>query len=236
MSGSAYKLTILLKAQEQLAPDAFADEWLRLEHQQPLDRPGLVRHVFDRPLALPPLTPKGAAAPYDAAVETWWRRKNDAADWVTSRQFEDAWLPPRLELLQERPAAVGGAPQLIWEREPATGAQPARFLSLPVAQRRLTIEEFIDHWTGVHAQLALDGPGTRARLVSVEATPGRTAPPAKFARTRYDGVGASTFESAQALAAELASEHYAECVLPDQPRFCDPASSAAMLTTPITLR
>ena len=150
-------------------------------------------------------------------------------------QFADRWLPDHLELLAEPPAAIGGAPELIWERELPVDATPVRLLVLPVALRRMRFADFVDHWTSQHAQLALGGPQTKERLVSLEHTPAPIAPPARFARTRYDGVGAITFESPEALAAEFSSDHYQQVVAPDELRFTDPAFSAALITEPVTL-
>lgn len=236
MAGTAYKLTILLKARAGLSPESFADAWLGVEEQQPLEAGGLVRHTFDRPLAGPTPVAAAPAAPFDAAVETWWQRKNDAADWVVAREFEDHWLPEHLELLAEPPTAVGGVPELVWGRDLPAGTTPVRVLVLPVAQRRLRFDDFVARWTGEHARLALDGPGAKERLVSLEHTPAPMAPPARFPRTRYDGVGAITFASTEALAAELSSEHYQQVLAPDELRFLDPAFSASLLTEPVPLR
>ncbi|MCK6212115.1 EthD domain-containing protein [Georgenia sp. EYE_87] len=235
MTTIAYKLTILLKARDGLTPEEFTLAWLNLEEKRPLDAAGLVRHTFDRPLPGRPPASGAETAPFDAAVETWWQRKNDAADWVVSRQFEDRWLPDHLELLAGPPAAIGGIPELIWQRELPCDAAPVRILVLPVALRRLRFGDFVDHWTNRHAQLTLDGPQAKERLVSLEHTPAPIAPPARFARTRYDGVGAITFESPEALAAEFSSDHYQQVLAPDKPRFTDPTFSAALLTEPIVL-
>ncbi|KAB1652846.1 EthD domain-containing protein [Pseudoclavibacter chungangensis] len=231
----AYKLTLLLKRRPDSSPDAFADAWLDLDRRHPLITTGLVRYVFDR--ALPGVSPiaGAAAAPYDAVIETWWTRKSDAADWVVSHAFEDGWLAPRSELLAERPAAVAGAPTLVWEREVTEDMSPVTVIVLPVARRSLRFDEFVDHWTGAHAQLALGGPETEDRLVRLEDTPAPTPPPSRFLRTRYDGVGAITFASYEALAAEFGSDHYRDDVAPDEIRFTDAAVSCAFVGSPIDL-
>lgn len=235
MTGAAYKLTVLLKIREGLTPEDFAGAWQAREEKQPLDGPGLVGHTFDRPLVGDFPVAAARTSPFDAAVETWWQRKNDAADWVVSRQFVERWLPERLELLAEPPAAIGGVPELIWERELPSGANPVRLLVLPVALRRLRFDDFAERWISRHAQLALDGPQTKDRLVRLEDTPAPIAPPARFAHTRYDGVGAITFESPEALATELSSVYYRQVLAPDEQRFADPAYSAALIAEPVTL-
>ncbi|MGX5697151.1 EthD domain-containing protein [Agromyces soli] len=231
----AYKLTLLLKRQPELPLEEFSRSWLELERAKPLISPGLVQYVFNR--ALPGGSPiaGAAASPYDGVVETWWTRKNDAADWAVSRGFEESWLAPRFGLLAERPAAVGGAPQLIWELEQTEAMTPVTAIVLPVARRSLRFDEFVEHWTSSHAALALGGPGTKDRVIRLEDTPAPIAAPSRFTRTRYDGVGAVTFASAEALAAEFASEYYRDVVAPDEPRFTDISTSAVFVGERIDL-
>ena len=231
MGDIAYKLTILLTRREGATPEDFVEQWLEVERRDPVAAPGLVRYVAHRPVGGSSPIAGAPAAPYDAAIETWWRRKNDAADWVTSGAFEQGWLPERLPLLAGRPAAVGGEPRVVWERESPAGASPITVLVLPVALQRLRFQDFVAHWTGAHAQLALSGAHTRERLLRIEDTPAPTAPPSWFARTRYDGVGALTFTSTAALAEEFADEHYARHVAPDERRFTDVGMSRALLVT-----
>lgn len=138
-------------------------------------------------------------------------------------------------MLAGQPAAIGGVPRLLWGREVSGKAGEVKVIVLPVGLRRLRFQEFVDHWTGVHAQLALGGPRTKERLVRLEDTPAVGAP-SLFERTRYDGVGTLTFESRDALAAEFGSDYYRENLAPDESRFADPALSAGLLTSPVTLR
>jgi len=236
MPGIAYKLVILLKAREGLSPEAFADAWLSLDASCPIAADGLVRTVFDRPLRGTSPIANAPNAPYDAALETWWRRESDAVDWAASREFEERWLPQRMALLAARPAAIGGPPQVIWEREQPAGSSPVTVLALPVALRSLRFQQFVDHWTGPHAELALGDPHTKKRLVRLEDTPAPTAPPVQFDTTRFDGIGAITFESAEALAASFSSDYYREHLAPDEPRFTDSTLSAAILTRGTDLR
>ena len=235
MTTIAYKLTLLLTAREGLSPDNLADAWLELEERQPLQAAGLVRHTFDRLLPVPSPITGAPPAPFHAAVETWWQRKNDAASWVVSRKFEEEWLPDRLALLAGPPAAVGGAPEVAWERDLPEDATPVRVFALPVALRRLRFAEFVDHWTTEHTRLALEAPQAKDRLVSLEYTPAPIPPPGQFARTRYDGIAAVTFESADALAAEFTSDYYEQVLAPDERRFTDTAFSAALVTEPVAL-
>lgn len=235
MHDIAYKLTILLQRRPDIGPDDFAQRWLEAEAADPVDSGGLAGYVFDRPQESGSPLPAGAAPTFDAAVETWWQRKNDAADWVVSPAFE-RWLTTRLPLLAARPAAVGGEPQVIWERDLPPGAAPVKLLVLPVALRRLRFQDFVSHWTGTHAALALAGPGAQDRLVRLEDTPAPISPPSRFQNTRFDGVGAITFESAAAARTEFEGDYYRSTLAPDEQRFVDAAFSAALLTTPIALR
>nr|WP_274637171.1 EthD domain-containing protein [Microbacterium bovistercoris] len=231
----AYKLTLLLTRRSELSQSAFVDAWLTRERRRPIVATGLVRHVFHAPVPGQRPIVGADAAPYDAVVETWWKRTNDAADWVTSHEFEQQWLVDRGELLGERPAAVGGRPNLIWERELTDAMTPVTVIVLPVARGSLRFSEFEDHWTGAHAQLALAGPGAKSRLVSIEDTPAPVPPPACFTSTRYDGVGAITFASPEALAAEFDNAWYREQLAPDERRFTNPDASSALVCTPIDL-
>lgn len=231
----AYKLTLLVTRKPELTDDEFADAWLDLDRRHPLVVPGLVRYVFNRRVGGRPPIAGASESPYDAVIETWWTRKNDAADWVVSRDFEEGWLPPRMALLAERPAAVAGEPLVLWEREVTDDMEPVTAILLPVSRRSLRFQDFVTHWTGRHAELALGGAHTRERVVRLEDTPAPLTPPSRFTRTRYDGVGAVTFESIDALADEFGSEWYRDEVAPDEPRFTDPSVSAVFVGTRIDL-
>ncbi|ALJ21390.1 EthD domain-containing protein [Microbacterium sp. No. 7] len=233
MSSPAYKLTLLLKAREGLDPDVFADRWLKLEAADPLTAPGLVGHVFNRPLlGVAPIV-NASSGVYDAAQETWWERKNDAADWFVSRAFP-AWLALRTPLLAARPDAVGGQPNVIWEQAEEEPGETVKVITVPVARRSLTVGEFSEYWTGTHAELALQGPGTKERLVRLEDTPAQPTP-SPFTKNRYDGVGAITFSSEAALAAEFDSDYYRNTLAPDESRFSDPVFSTVLVTRPVAL-
>lgn len=235
LSGITYKLVILLKAREGVSLDTFADAWLALEARASIVGDGLVRAVFARPLSGPSPIANASTAPYDAALETWWQREDDAFGWASSRDFEQRWLPQRLALLAGPPAAIGGQPQMIWAREQPAGLAPVTVLVLPVARRNMGFPAFVEHWTGLHARLALGDPHAEERLVRLEDTPSAAVPPA-FRKTRYDGVGALTFASLQALAASFTSDYYHEHLAPDEQRFTEPLFSVAFLTQGIELR
>jgi hypothetical protein len=236
MPDAGYKLVILLKVRPGLTSVAFTDAWVQLEREDQVSPTGMLRYAFDAPLAGPSPIENARVAPFDAAIETWWDTKNSAADWVVSRTFVEQWLPRRLELLASRPTAVGGIPELIWERDQPAPTTAVKVLVLPVAARRLRFQEFAHHWTGEHARLALGGPGTKDRLLRLEDTPAPSAATSRFEAGIYDGVGALTFISLDALAAEFGSEYYRTTLAPDEPRFTNPAASAALLTTEIALR
>ena len=235
MPAAGYKLVILLKADPALTADAFADAWVKLELEDQVTSPGMLRYAFDAPIVGPSPIENAPTAPFDAAVETWWDKKNSAADWVVSRAFVEQWLPRRLELLASHPTAIGGIPQVIWERGEPVPQGAVKVLVLPVAARRMRFQEFVDHWTGEHARLALGGPHTKDRLLRLEDTPAPMPATSRFAAGLYDGVGAITFASLDALAAEFGSEYYHSTLAPDELRFTNPAASAALLTREIPL-
>ncbi len=221
----AYKLTMLLTRRPDLAPEQFVEDWLSLERSDPLEAQGLERYSVIRPIASDSPITGAQPALYDAVIETWWARKNDAADWVISRDFADAWLPPRLELLAERPAAIGGEPVVVWERAETADMAPVTVTVLPVSLRTLRVDDFVEHWIGTHARLALAGPGAEDRLVRLEDTPSRVAPPSRLTRTRYDGFGVVDFASIDALREEFGSDYYREVLAPDELTFTDPEMS-----------
>jgi hypothetical protein len=235
MTAIAYKLVLLLRRRPDLTPEAFADAWLALEESDPIAPRGLIRRVFDRPFAGEAPIANAAASPYDAAEESWWEQKWDTAEWTGSHEHRDRWLLRRLELLAEPPSAIGGAPLLLWERDGGIPEGAVKILVLPVARRGLTTQEFRDHWTGTHAELALGGPRTKERLARLEDTPSDSAP-SLFKRTQYDGIGAITFESAGTLRAEFESDYYHQVLAPDEARFTNPDFSRALLTTEVSLR
>lgn len=232
---ATYKLTLLLTRHPELTADQFADAWLALERHRPLVASGLEGYVFNRAILGDSPIIGAPAAPYDAVIETWWRRKNGAADCVVSREFENDWLAPRLELLADRPAAVGGEPVLVWQRDETASTDPVKIFVMPVARRNLRFGEFVEHWLGTHSKLALSGPGTRERLLRIENTPAAVSPPSRFVSTRYDGIGALTFVSPDALRAEFGSAYYGNVMVPDEARFTNTVSSVAFVGKPIDL-
>jgi len=229
MTDIGYKLVILLKSRDGTTPAEFTDAWAQLDRTDPASSAGLLRYAFDAPIVSASPIENAPRAPFDAAVETWWDRKNSAADWVVSPAFEQ-WLNQRLELLAGRPTGVGGIPQVIWESDEPTPASAVKILILPVAARRLRFAEFADHWTGAHARLALGGPHTKERLLLLEDMPAPAPTTSRLERGRYDGVGAITFASLDALSAEFGSDYYRSTLAPDELRFTNPAESAALLT------
>ncbi|MBW9120493.1 EthD domain-containing protein [Microbacterium trichothecenolyticum] len=230
----AFKLVLLLRSSDAHDADAFTQAWSQLDAEHPLEASGLVAAAFNAPVAgRVPISHIGAA-PFDAAFETWWTRKNDAADWVVSHAFSEEWLPRRQDLLAVRPTGIGGAPQVLWESDAPVPPQAVKVFTLPVSRRRLSFAEFSEHWTGPHAQLALDGPGTRERLLRLEDTPAPLAVSTRLERGRYDGVGALTFASLDALEAEFATEHYREKLAADELVFTEPEFSAGILTREIS--
>jgi hypothetical protein len=227
---AGYKLVVLLPAPLEMSTGRFADAWDDLDHRSPASAPGLIRYVFNEPMAEPPPIANAGHPPFVAAAETWWDRKNSAADWVVSASFRNEWLPPRLELLGRRPTAVGGIPQLIWEAPEQPGPDAVTVFTLPVASQRLRFQEFVDHWTGPHARLALSSPGVEHRLLRLEDTPAPKPATTQLEHGRYDGVGTLTFASLDALRAEFDSDYYRSELAPDELRFTTPTASHALLT------
>lgn len=228
---TGYKLTLLLRRRDGLTPDGFADAWLARDRHPPT-APGLVRYAVVRALDRTSPIAGASRAPYDAAVETWWTHQDHAENWVGSPGFSHEWLPSRRALLADPPRALAGNPVLVWERE-AWDDQAAQItlITLPVARAGLSSEEFVAHWAGAHAQLALGGPGTKDRLLRLENTPATEKPPSPFTPAPYDGAGAITFASAEAVAEEFGSAHYREFLAPDEPRFTDTARSDVFIGT-----
>jgi hypothetical protein len=230
MPDAAYKLVIAMTTREGIAPEEFVNGWRAATDVEP-DRPaGLLDSTLDAPSSMPAPITNVAASPFDAAWESWWSRKNDAADWIVSRDFQEGWLPRRLSLLAGLPTAVGGVPQLLWETEQASAPGAVKIVVLPVAARRLRFQEFVAHWTVDHARLALASPGIGERLIRLEDTPAPIPSTSRLARGRYDGVGTLTFASAEALAAEFEGDYYRDVLTVDESRFTDPAFSAAFVT------
>lgn len=232
---AVFKLTMLLTRRADLTAEAFGEAWLELERRQPISAAGLERYVVDVALPTTAAVPGAAPAPYDAVVESWWTRKNDAADWFVSRTFDREWMPPRRELLAEIPAAIVGEPVVLWETQAAVDDEPVTVITLPIARRGLGRAVFTEHWVGAHAELALAGPGAKERLVRLEDTPAPLAPPTRFTRTNCDGVGAITFRSLAALADEFSSAHYREQLVPDEARFTNTEASSVFVGTPVVL-
>lgn len=234
MTDVGYKLVVLLKSRDDLSPAAFTDAWAQREKEDPTASVGLLRHAFNAPIASASPIENAPTARFDAAVETWWDKKNSAADWVVSPAFA-TWLNLRLGLLAGRPTGIGGIPQVIWQSDEPIPASAVKILILPVAARRLRFAEFAEHWTGEHARIALDGPDSKERLLRLEDTPAPAPATSRLERGRYDGVGAITFASLEALRAEFGSDYYRSMLAPDELRFTNPAASAALLTREMQL-
>ena len=233
MSDVGYKLVLLLRSSDALAPGEFAPAWAEQERHSPTSAAGLLRSVLDAPIPLAAPVATAATSPFDAAVETWWDKKNSAADWVTSREFRERWMPGRRGLLGAAPMAVGGIPQVIWAADEDAGDETVKVVTLPVSSRRLRLQDFAERWTVDHARLALSGPGFTQRVRRIEYTPAPLRPPPIFAIGRYDGVGAITFASIDALRAEFESDYYRTTLAPDETRFADPTASAAFVTVEV---
>ena len=230
---AGYKLVLLLKSVDVLEPDDFTHAWVEQERQTPTSSHGLLRTAFGGPSAH--ASPVASGSPFDAVLETWWDKKNSAADWVTSREFREAWLPRRLELLASRPTAVGGIPHALRTSEQTAGLSCVKVVVLPVSSGRLRFHEFTGMWTGDHARLALAGAGTAERVLQLEYTPAPLNPPSIFNCGPYSGVGAITFASMEAVTAELESDYYRTTVAPDEARFTDAAASASFVTVEVAL-
>lgn len=232
---AAYKLTVLLKRRADLDADSFADAWLEVDRGYPPIAPGLERYVFNRRVSGPHPIADLPSAPYDAVIETWWRRKNDAADWVVSHAFENGWLGRRRAMLAERPAAVAGQPVVGWERPLTDEMSPVTVFTLPVARRNLRLGEFSERWVGVYSGLVLASPVAQEGIVRCELTPALLGAPSRFERTRFDGVSAVTFVSAEALVAAYDSEHRRTMVVPGERDLVDPVFSGRFIGTPVDL-
>lgn len=213
----AYKLGLLLNRRTDFEQEAFADSLLELERSAPVDVAGLLGYAvtivegggFD-----------GTGEPrYDAIIETWWTRKNNAADWIVSREFESDWLAPRLLLTADRPVAVGGSPTVSFDREVVDETSLVQLVVLPTSPRSLRFDQFVENWTQTHAQLALNGPESRANIVRIEDVPSPIAPPSRFRAARHDGVGVIVFESRGAFEKETSSGYFRERVAPDVANF-----------------
>jgi len=227
----AYKLVILLARDPQRDRHDFAAELLELERTAPIAAAGLLRSVVTTGLAA---VDPADESPFDAAIETWWARKNDAADWVVSRAFEYEWLAPRMRLLAALPHAIAGEPGRRWEAEEPYPEGAVQLIALTTAVRSLRKDEFATAYAR-HADLALAGEESTARIASLEFTTAPLAPPSRFSADRYDGVGTIVFASADALAAEVASEHYRDVVAPDAAAFSHAATSDVMVGTPTVI-
>ncbi len=72
-----------------------------------------------------------------------------------------------------------------------------KLVNLLVRKEELTHEEFLERWTGDHADLARDLPGLRKYTTSVPSDPEKAG---------YDGIVELYFEDSSALAAAFDSE------------------------------
>src|SRR5206468_8927367 len=100
-----------------------------------------------------------------------------------------------------------------------------------LARRRadFTRQQFQDYWIETHIPLALGGPHTRERLLSLELCLPNDVPIAATRAALFDGASAMFFESAAAFQSEFAGEYYREVLANDEPRFSDGANSRALM-------
>lgn len=214
---AAYKLTLLLNKRAELESAVFADQLLELERSEPATATGLLKYV----ITIVDVADSDNAPEYDAVIETWWARKNDAADWAISREFESEWWARRSEVLADRPVAVGGQPQVALEREPNDSDAAVQVVTVVTALRKLRFDRFVEIWTDAHSTIALGEPESQQHIVRLEDTPARIAPPSQFRADRYDGIGVVAFESRAALEAETSSDYYRDQVAKHAENFCD---------------
>ncbi|RRJ86604.1 hypothetical protein EG850_08120 [Gulosibacter macacae] len=224
----AYKLVILLTRSPEITREEFARRIVDLESTAPVSKGGLQRRVVTTGLAT--VDPE-SESPFDAAIETWWTRKNDAADWVVSQTFENDWLAPRLPLLACRPHAIAGepaAPRPNGEDYPQGAVQ---LIALTTSMRSRRKDEFAAAYVR-HAELASSGLESGARITRLEFVPAPLAAPSRFSVDRYDGVGTIVFAAESALADEVAKAYYRDVVVPDAARFSDIGYSHILVGSP----
>ena len=86
-----------------------------------------------------------------------------------------------------------------------------KLVNLVVRKDEYTHEEFVERWTGEHADLAKDLPGLKKYVTSLPTSP---------ERSEYDGIVELYFEDMEALKAAFSSE-IGEAVNADAAEFID---------------
>lgn len=226
-----YKVALFLTRAGSIPASDFASAWLAAG--PPISGDGLLSHVHNAPTATEVRIENAPPAPFDGTDEYLFASAEHAAAYFASGRFRDSWLEPRMPLLGAPIAALAGAANAVWNQDCAPAADAVKILTLPVRREGMDMAAFVHHWLVVHAGLALDGPGTRERLLRLISTPADPRSVADFSRAPFDGIGVIQFDSPASLSAEFASPHYRTVMAPDEPRFTNPGASRAMMVREI---
>jgi uncharacterized protein (TIGR02118 family) len=226
-----YKVALFLTRAGTIAASDFASAWLAAG--PPVPGEGLLSHVHNAPAATEVRIENAPPAPFDGIDEYLFASAENAAAYFASGSFRNSWLEPRKPLLGAPIAALAGDATAVWNQDRAAADDAVKILTLPVRREGMDKAAFVHHWLVVHAGLALDGPGTRERLLRLISTPADVRNVADFARAPFDGIGVIQFDSAASLSAEFASPYYRTVMAPDEPRFTDPEASRAMMVREI---
>lgn len=226
-----YKVALLLTRAPRVPPADFTTAWLRIG--PPVAGEGLLSHLHNAPAVSEVRIENAPPAPFDGVDEFLFVSAEQAEAYFASGPFRDAWFEPRKPLLGAPVAALSGTATSVWSQDRAASADAVKILTLPVRRDGMDMAAFVHHWLVTHAGLALEGPNTRERLLSLVSTPADGRSVAEFTRAPFDGMGVIRFDSLASLNAEFASPHYREVMAPDEPRFTKPEASRAMMVREI---
>ena len=232
MIESSYRVVLLLRRDLRLSPEDFALAWTGSEALPAL--PHLQGRTFSVPASAAVPIQNVSAPAYDGVEELRFASREHAATALADPAMR-RWVSQRSGLLRAAAEVVSGTTVLVWQRK-ADQSRAVKIFTLPIRRAGMTFAAFRSHWIDRHAGLALDGPGTRERLLQLASTPADRVSWDMCVTAPFDGIGVIQFDSPESMAAEFASEHYRNVMAPDEPLFTDAAKSAALIVEQVVHR
>lgn len=227
-----FKVIFLLAQRVDMSPGDLTALWLKYPWKSVIGHEMVVKHVHNR--TIPDVMPieNAPAGMFDAIDEFWFADAATAATYFGSQHFRDFWGANCAKLLSCPPLVISGTPHLLWQRAASQASVQVKIITLPARKDGMSPEEFAHYWIHIHSALALDGQGTKDRLIRLEPCPSECRIATGFPAAPFDGAGTIEFADTQALQMEFASDHYHQALAPDEPRFTDPALSRAVMVEP----
>lgn len=197
----------------------WADNHAALAHELPGVRRYVQSHRIDVPDVLEPLQRR---CPFDGVAELWADAPGDFEAMRSSRAYRERLVPDEAHFVDAAGTRwLTTRPRVALSR-PGDGG--VKLVFLVRRHPDLTVDEFREHWVGVHAPLVADTPGLVRYVQCMVLHDAHVGP-----RPRFDGVAELSWDTVDALREGIASHAFREVQARDAARFLDVSTLAAMV-------